>query len=162
MHLICILTTVLSVVASIVFACLRMWQIAVVLFVLACVVIVIAIANKNIIPIKYNDRIVSYRKTEYSWSEVKVTLLYSQDRLSPTKYVYTLVFDDKFMLGDEALNCIQNGFYVNVSITALKVITRYYQARIEVVDMDGVSVEIDKLKIGKKARKIIFDHNKKY
>lgn len=155
-------TVTVGAVAMLVFACMGMWERAGIILAVICVAVGGYFAANYAVSVKYNDKVVRYRAMEYLWSEVKVTLVFTHSKLDYKNYMYNLVFGDSFMLGDNAMNSLQNGFWVCLSKRNLKIVTQHCQDRIAIVHLDGTAASIDDLRFDKKNKQIIIDHNNKY
>lgn len=119
-------------------------------------------ATHDIIPLKYNDKVIRYRKSEYSWDEVKVTLIYTHRIFHPTHYVYYLAFSDSFIYGDDVQKSVSSGFWVDLTFGNLDIVTQHYHDMIAVVGNNGSSIPVDKLLIDKRFKRKINEHNDKY
>lgn len=146
----------------IVYVCMGMPERAGIILVAVGITIGGYFATGYAIPLKYDDKVIRYKRTAYNWRDVKVTLALTHERFSSSSFVYNLAFGDRFMFGDDARYSVNSGFWVSLSITNLKIITQHYQDRIAVVNRDGSSTSVDKLLIDKRFKEIINEHNNKY
>lgn len=141
----------------ILFAILGVWE-AVLCGVLGVAAIILPYClMRHVIPVKYNDEIVKYRKTEYRWDNVKITVVAVPWGKG---FTYCLVFGDRFMFGAPTHKKLKSGFFVRLTKRNLQTVTKYYNDRLPIVDLSGSSA--DKLRWNKKLQPIIDDHNKKY
>lgn len=158
-----LLLVTVATVCMVIFACKGMWERAGIILVAVGIAIGGQFATGYAIPVKYNDDVIRYKGTEYKWSEVKVTLVITHERLSSSAFVINLVFSDHFLFGEEAKKSVYNGFWVSATISNLKTVTQHYQDRIAIVGRDGSSIDnIDKYFVYNQSRQIINDHNKKH
>lgn len=152
---VCIAFTVVS-------ACMGAWERAAILLLATVIILVSSFAARDIIPLKYNDNVIRYRKSEYRWQNVKVTLVYTHRLFHSSHFVYYLVFGDSFVFGDEVRGSVNKGFWVELTLKNLDTITKYYHDRIAVVGKDGASISVDKLLIDKRFKLKINEHNAKH
>ena len=143
----------ISIVLTVIFAILGIWQ-GIIGMVVFCVAIITVYLIGYAIPVKYDDRIVCYRKKQINWQDVKITLVPIR---SGPGYLYVIAFGNEFMFGTDARKSVKSGFWVMLNYINLKTVAECYHNRFAVVNFDGSST--DSLHMNEKCRRLIDKHN---
>lgn len=116
-------------------------------------------------PIYLSDKGIEYRGRFIDWMDVKITVIpfsYSPflSLYSRCPCVHYLVFDDKYLFGEDAKKQYKKGFCVYVKKKPLELILQYYQSKILVLD-DSLEKEVLP-HLTKKINEIINNFNKQF
>ena len=106
-------------------------------------------------PINITDKSVQYKTEIYNWSQIRITAYPWLTR--SYQYGYYLIFGTKYFIGDDIKKELKRGFHVYLNIKYLRVILKFYEDKIVVLDVDKKNY--DKIKSTKKINKLINNKN---
>lgn len=89
---------------------------------------ILMIVMGDFTPRYFSDKGFEYRGKSIDWAHVRITVI------AVVRAGYFLVFDDKYLLGEDAIKQCRKGFCVQLRKKPLELITKYCQSRILVLD----------------------------
>lgn len=109
-------------------------------------------------PIYLKETGIKYKAEEYSWEEIKITLLPLMH--SSFRYGYIAVFDNKYLFGIDARKQYRKGLWVYVNVRSLRTILQFYNAKFMVLN---TKLETEVLpNAAKTVNAKIMEHNSKF
>lgn len=122
------------------------------ILILMSIVAIFVIKKEIFIPISINSRRIKYKKNEYVWEDVKVTICQTGTN------GYNIIFDTEYATNEIIIKtAYKKHFYTLLKRENLNVILKYLQHKIKIVN--GCGEEVDKMIYHPKLQMIVDNFN---